>query len=80
MIPFLSDIKIGDYVVMPGPGSVVNHYGRVESDPFHDQRGTHNNRREIEWSGETIPQHATGSFGLSTHSDSSKGKMFRTGF
>ena len=50
VIPVLSEIKIGDYVLMPGPGSVVSHYGRVVSDPYHDRRGTHNNRRDVEWS------------------------------
>ena len=50
VIRFLTEIKIGDYVLMPGPGSVISHYGRVASDPYHDRNGSHNNRREVEWS------------------------------
>ena len=53
---FLADIRIGDWVLMPGPRSTMNHYGRVTSDPYHDEDGTHNNRRDVEWSDETIAQ------------------------
>ncbi len=56
VIPLLTEIKIGDYVLMPGPGSVVNHYGRVVSDPYHSPSGTHNNRRDVEWSENKISQ------------------------
>ena len=51
---FLAEIRIGDWVLMPGPRSTVSHYGRVTSDPYHDVNGTHNNRRDIEWSQNTI--------------------------
>lgn len=49
IIRFLTEIKINDYVLMPGPGSAANYYGRVKSDPYHDQSGTHRNRRDVSW-------------------------------
>ena len=52
---FLADIRIGDWVLMPGPRSTVSHYGRVTSDPYHNVNGTHNNRRDVDWSDEKIP-------------------------
>ena len=53
---FLAEIRIGDWVLMPGPRSTMNRYGRVTSDPYHDINGTHNNRRDVEWSQNTINQ------------------------
>ena len=53
---FLADVTVGDYVLMPGLRSRLNHYGRIASDPYHDQKGTHNNRRDVEWSPNTITQ------------------------
>ena len=56
VFPFLAEIRIGDYVLMPGRGSVVNHFGRVVSDPYYGEDGTHNNRRDVDWSEVPIPQ------------------------
>ena len=53
---FLSEIKVGDYVLMPNRGSTQNHYGRVKSDPYHERTGTHNNRRDVEWAANVISQ------------------------
>lgn len=53
---FLTEIHIGDYLLMPGRGSVVNHFGRVVSDPYHGEDGTHNNRRDVDWLKVTIPR------------------------
>ena len=53
---FLVEIRIGDYVLMPGRGSVVNHFGRVVSDPYHSEGGTLNNRRDVDWLKVTIPR------------------------
>ena len=53
---FLSEIEIGDYVLMPGRSSKENYFGRVVSDPYHGKVGSHNTRRDVEWEKRTIPQ------------------------
>ena len=54
VVQFLTEIEISDFVLMPGPGSAANYYGRVTSDPYHDRNGTHRNRRDVEWSPKKI--------------------------
>ena len=54
IVDFCLNIEVGDYVLMPGPGSQVNFFGQVKSDLFHDPRGPYENRRTVEWSEQTI--------------------------
>ena len=44
---FVRDIRICDYVLMPGVDRI--HYGKVVSDPYHVPNGPWENRRDIEW-------------------------------
>ena len=54
VVQFLTEIAISDFVLMPGPGSAANYYGRVTSDPYHERNGTHRNRLDVEWSPKKI--------------------------
>ncbi len=54
IIQFCLEMKPGDYVIMPGPGSTINHYGRFTSDVFNDGLGPYKNKRNVEWSDRTI--------------------------
>ena len=54
VIKFCWEMKPGDYVVMPGPGSRINHYGRFTSDLFNDGLGPYKNKRTVNWSDRTI--------------------------
>ena len=54
VIQFCLGMKPGDYVVMPGPGSRINHYGRFTSDVFNDGLDPYKNKRNVEWSNRTI--------------------------
>ena len=54
IIQFCLEIKPGDYAIMPGPGSTINHYGRFTSDVFNDGLGPYMNKRNVEWSDRTI--------------------------
>ena len=54
IIQFCLEMKQGDYVIMPGPGSRINHYGRITSDVYNDGLDPYKNKRNVEWSDRTI--------------------------
>ena len=54
ILGFCLNMEVGDYVLMPGPRSQVNYFGKIKSDLFHDARGPYENRRNVEWSEQTI--------------------------
>ena len=51
---FCLNINVGDYILMPGPGSQINYFGKVASDLYYRQLGPYENRRDVEWSEQTI--------------------------